>query len=119
MSVKDQVTAESDQLVRDEVASVCHTGDRVEQDYGIPVEVFDLAEYNKAMTGGIDPEEFCAMAKEVGFSQADATYEWFAGQGKVLHGVSAQAAGHVDGYLRRALPLSRGLYKYVRFAAVK
>lgn len=119
MSVKDQVTPQSDVLVQDEVASVCHTGDRVEQEYGIPVAVFDLAEYNKAITGGIDPEEFCALALEIGFTQAEATYDWFAGQGKVLHGVSAQAAEHVDGYLRRALPLSRGLYKYVRFAAVK
>jgi hypothetical protein len=55
----------------------------------------------------------------VGFSRVDVTYEWFGGQGKILHGVSAAAAAHVDDYLRQALPLSRGLYKYLRFRAVK
>lgn len=119
MSVREAVGPSADVLIRDEVASVCHTDERVAEEYGIPAEVFNLAEYNKAMTGGIDPDEFCAMARAAGFTTADATYEWFAGQGKVMHGVSAQAAGHVDAYLRQALPLSRGLYKYVRFAAVK
>ena len=47
------------------------------------------------------------------------TYKWYAGQGKVLHGVSAEAAATVDRYLRDALPLSRGLYKYLQFNAVK
>lgn len=119
MSVKDQVLPSDDVLVRDEVASVCHTGDKVAREYGIPAEVFDLAEYNKAVTGGIDPEEFCRLAAVAGFSRAEATYEWFAGQGKVMHGASPLAAGHVEDYLRRALPLSRGLFKYVRFTAVK
>jgi ubiquinone/menaquinone biosynthesis C-methylase UbiE len=118
-STREAITPASSQLVRDELASVLHTGERVEAEYGIPAQVFDLAEYNKAMTGGIDPEEFCRLARAAGFSSCEATYEWFAGQGKILHGVSAAAAAHVDGYLRQALPLSRGLYKYVRFRAVK
>ena len=52
-------------------------------------------------------------------ARGDATYEWYAGQGKILHGVSAEAAAIVDDYLRQASPLSRGLYKYLRFRAVK
>ena len=119
MGVREGVGISSDILIRDEVASVCHTDERVGDEYGIPADVFNLAEYNKAMTGGIDPDEFCGMARAAGFSTADATYEWFAGQGKIIHGVSPEAARQVDAYLRRALPLSRGLYKYVRFAAVK
>jgi hypothetical protein len=59
------------------------------------------------------------MALGIGFSQVEATYEWFAGQGKILHGVSPQAAAIVDDYLRQALPLSRGLYKYLRFRAIR
>ena len=118
-STRDAITADSSKLVRDELASVLKTGDRVEAEFGIPAQVFDLAEYNKAITGGIDPEEFCRFALGAGFSSCEATYDWFAGQGKILHGVSAEAAAHVDDYLRQALPLSRGLYKYVRFRAVK
>ena len=106
-------------LVRDEIASVLHTSARVEDEFGIPADVFDLAEYNKAITGGIEPAEFELQARRAGFSQVETAYEWYAGQGKILHGVSAQAAATVDDYLRQALPLSRGLYKYLRFRAIK
>ena len=74
---------------------------------------------NKSITGGIEPDEFEIQARRVGFSHVETTYEWYAGQGKILHGVSAQAAAMVDDYLRLALPLSRGLYKYLRFRAIK
>jgi ubiquinone/menaquinone biosynthesis C-methylase UbiE len=106
-------------LVRDEVESVCHTDDRVATEYGIPQDVFNLAEYNKALTGGIEPVEFHALLRACGFVHVQTTYFWFAGQGKVLHGRSQEAADTVDRYLRDALPLSRGLYKYLRFQAVK
>ena len=119
MSVRGNVGPTTSALARDEVQSVLDTGTRVEAEYGIPAEVFDLAEYNKSITGGIDPEEWTAKARNAGFSRVDATYEWFGGQGKILHGVSAAAAAHVDDYLRQALPLSRGLYKYLRFLAIK
>ena len=119
MAVRDSIGPSTAALARDEVASVLQTSERVETEFGIPADVFDLAEYNKSITGGIDPEEFAAKARQAGFSQVETTYEWFGGQGKILHGVSATAAAHVDDYLRQALPLSRGLYKYLRFRAIK
>ena len=118
-SVQSAIDASSSKLVRDEVDSVLHTDDRVAGEYAIPQDVFNLAEYNKAVTGGIDPDEFTEILRSVGFTQVTATYKWYAGQGKVLHGVSAEAAATVDRYLRDALPLSRGLYKYLQFNAVK
>lgn len=119
VAVRDSVGSSTTALVRDEVASVCQTGDRVEEAFGIPVAVFDLAEYNKSVTGGIDADEFNAMARGAGFGSSEATYDWFAGEGKILHGVSTEAVDVVDDYLQQALPLSRGLYKYLRFRAVK
>ena len=119
MSVRDAVGPSTPTLARDEVASVLQTSARVEDEFGIPAEVFDLAEYNKSITGGIDPEEWTAKAHTAGFDRVEATYDWFGGQGKILHGVSAAAAAQVDDYLRQALPLSRGLYKYVRFRAIR
>jgi len=119
MSVRDAVGPSTSALARDEVASVLDTSARVEAEFGIPADVFDLAEYNKSITGGIDPDEFAAKAKRAGFGRVEVTYEWFGGQGRILHGVSAAAAAHVDDYLRQALPLSRGLYKYLRFRAIK
>jgi len=119
MSVRDAVGPSTSALARDEVASVLDTSARVEAEFGIPADVFDLAEYNKSITGGIDPDEFVAKANRAGFGRVEVTYEWFGGQGRILHGVSAAAAAHVDDYLRQALPLSRGLYKYLRFRAIK
>jgi len=119
IAVQPSVDASSSRLVRDEIDSVSHTDDRVAEEYGIAQDVFNLAEYNKAMTGGINPEEFSALMRSCGFQKVTTSYKWFAGQGKVLHGTSAQAADTVDAYLRDALPLSRGLYKYLQFRAVK
>jgi hypothetical protein len=119
MSVRDKVGPSTPSLARDEVASVLDTSARVEVEFGIPADVFDLAEYNKSITGGIDPDAFTEKAHRAGFGGVEVTYEWFGGQGKILHGVSAAAAAHVDDYLRKALPLSRGLYKYLRFLATK
>ena len=119
MAARDAVRPSTSVVARDEVASVLETSARVENEYGIPADVFDLAEFNKSITGGIEPDEFEIQARRVGFSHVETTYEWYAGQGKILHGVSAQAAATVDDYLRQALPLSRGLYKYLRFRAIK
>ncbi len=119
VAVEHEVNALSSALVRDEIESVLHTDDRVAREYEIPADVFNLAEYNKALTGGIDPTEFADLLRSIGFTRVTTTYKWFAGQGKVLHGVSAEAAATVDRYLRDALPLSRGLYKYLQFTAVK
>ena len=119
MSVRDSIGPSTAALAREEVASVLDTSARVEAEFGIPADVFDLAEYNKSITGGIDPDEFTEKAQRAGFGRVEVTYEWFGGQGKILHGVSAVAAAHVDDYLRQALPLSRGLYKYLRFLATK
>jgi len=118
-SVESDITPASSMLVRDEVESVLHTDDRVAGEYELPQDVFNLAEYNKALTGGINPEEFAELLRSTGFTRVTTTYKWFAGQGKVLHGVSPDAAATVDRYLRDALPLSRGLYKYLQFNAVK
>ena len=118
-AVQTQIGASSSKLVRDEVESVLHTDDRVAGEYEIPQDVFNLAEFNKNMTGGINPEEFTELLRSKGFTRVETTYKWFAGQGKVLHGVSPEAAATVDQYLRDALPISRGLYKYLQFRAVK
>jgi ubiquinone/menaquinone biosynthesis C-methylase UbiE len=119
VAVQQSLEPSASRLVRDEIESVCHTDDRVAREYGIPPDVFNLAEYNKAIAGGIDPAEFIALMTSCGFEQTSARYKWFAGQGKILHGVSPAAAATVDEYLQEALPLTRGLYKYLEFRAVK
>jgi ubiquinone/menaquinone biosynthesis C-methylase UbiE len=122
------VTLESEQheqprplssIVAKELESVLHTGDRVEREYGIEKNVFDKAEYTKTIMGGIDARDFERVVRDIGFSECETTYLWFLGQGAVMHTVSFEAAKTVDNYLRDALPLTRHLYKYLRFVLRK
>ncbi|MNC99005.1 hypothetical protein D3C83_171490 [compost metagenome] len=63
--------------------------------------------------------EFEESAAAAGFSQCETVFDWFLGQGNVMHGQSFEAADIVDAYLHRALPLTQHLYKYLCFKLTK
>lgn len=86
---------------------------------GVSQEDFNLTEYIKFNENGIDAEQFIAMAKEIGFSSCEVEYEWFLGQGPVMHGQSYETADNINAWLNTVLPLSRHLFKYLRFILVK
>ena len=106
-------------IVAREIDSVLHTDDRVQREFGIPAETFNLAEHYKDIKGGIDGQEFRARALAIGFSSCQVGHYWYLGQGAVLHGQSAEAAATVESYLLRSLPVSAPLFKYLRFFLVK
>jgi len=108
-----------DPIVAREIESVLHTDTRVEREFGLPAATFNQAEYTKSLLGGIDASRFCAEAQALGFDECNVRYEWFLGQGSVMHEQSLQASETVEGYLRRALPLSAHLFKYLEFVLVK
>ena len=110
--------AYSDILTR-EIDSVLHTDESVEDEFGIASQTFKDAEPIKSVLGGFDPEEFKRDALAAGFSSCEVTFDWYAGQGTILHGQSELAMHTVDAYLRRVLPLSAHLYKYLRFVCVR
>jgi ubiquinone/menaquinone biosynthesis C-methylase UbiE len=106
-------------IVLKEIDSVLYTDDRVEKEFGIEKDVFNKAEYTKSILGGIDPTQFMEDTRSVGFSECAVSYEWFLGQGAIIHGQSMQDAVIVENYLKKVLPLSRGLFKYLKFILVK
>jgi ubiquinone/menaquinone biosynthesis C-methylase UbiE len=106
-------------IVRREIDSVLHTDDRVQRELDIPAETFNLAEYYKDIRGGIDADEFRAAARACGYSSCEVRPEWFLGQGAVMHGQSFAEAARIEDYLRRALPVSASLFKYLQFTLVK
>jgi ubiquinone/menaquinone biosynthesis C-methylase UbiE len=108
-----------DEFVLREIRAVRHVEDDVEARFGIEPEVFRAAEYIKAHLGGFDASEFERDALAVGFRSCDTTYEWFLGQGQLMHGVSFEAAAATEAHLRRLLPLTRSLFKYLRFELMK
>jgi SAM-dependent methyltransferase len=105
-------------IVEREIQSVLHTDDAVEDEFGISAQTFRDAEPIKSVLGGFDPDEFAADARSVGFSAVEVTPEWFLGQGSILHGQSAADAATIESYLRRALPATAHLFKYLRFVCV-
>ena len=87
--------------------------------YGLAARVTRLAEYQKLIGGGMRPEEVVETLRQIGFRRASVTYQWYLGQGKLLHNLSAEIAALVEEHLRRCLPLSRDLFKYFSIVAVK
>jgi ubiquinone/menaquinone biosynthesis C-methylase UbiE len=100
-------------IVQKEINSVLHTDQQVMDEFGIEPEVFNNAEYTKSILGGIDPKELCKIAVEMGYSNATFEYDWFLGQGIIMHKHSFEEAEAIDKYLKMALPLSKHLYKYI------
>lgn len=87
--------------------------------YGVSEKTFRTAEYIKFNENGIDPENVLSFAREIGFSHCEVYYDWFLGQGSVMHGQSFETAEIIEAWLRSTLPLSRHLFKYLRFVFVK
>lgn len=86
----------------------------VEAQYGLGQEVFKQAEPGK-LRGGIDHRDIEARAKAAGFNACDTVFDWFLGQGAVMHGQSFADANVIEAYLRRALPTTQHLFKYLCF----
>lgn len=99
--------------------SVLATDAKVEADFGIPRETFRLAEYSKAILGGLDPRAIRADAADAGFSACTVRLEWYVGQAQVLHGRSFEEAERLADHLRALTPLSDHLFKYVQFVLTK
>ena len=78
-----------------------------------------LAEYHRKMTNGIKEEDMRRAIERAGFSKVEIRYHWYLAEGGILHGVSPAAAATVDRHLRALLPISRPLFKYFGFVAIK
>jgi ubiquinone/menaquinone biosynthesis C-methylase UbiE len=119
--LKDLPECELQQLspiVARERQMVTQNSKDIERQYGIDAKIFEQAEPGK-LVGGIEYLEFVEAARTCGFATCEVRFEWFLGQGAVMHGQSHEAAAAIDGYLRDVLPLARHLYKYLSFVLTK
>jgi ubiquinone/menaquinone biosynthesis C-methylase UbiE len=107
-----------DPIVVREISASLHEDEKA-KDYKISAESFRTAEYIKFNENGIDPEHLTRLAQSIGFSACDIYYDWFLGQGKIMHQHSMDEALKIEVYLRSVLPLSSHLFKYLRFTLVK
>jgi len=113
----NEVAGLSDIVAR-ELAMVTENDKRIEKEYGIDAETFRNAEPGK-LSGGVHGEEVVDAARAIGFSNPSVRYDWFLGQGPVMHGQSFEAADTIEAYLQRLGPVGRGLFKYLYFILQK
>lgn len=116
LSSRNEVFSPMLQKARD---SVTQTDEKVQREFGIPKDIFNQAEYGKAILGGVDPVLIQENLPALGFSSCAVRYDWFLGQGDVMHGQSFKDAETIETYLRTIAPLSDGLFKYVQMVLVK
>jgi ubiquinone/menaquinone biosynthesis C-methylase UbiE len=111
---RDGVDGVTTPLVRREVQMLLSQHEMVESEYDIDGQTFLAAEPWKTATRGISSRDFARIATDIGFSSVDVNFQWYLGQGNVLHGQGEDDAAKVDAYLRSVLPVSESLFKYLR-----
>jgi ubiquinone/menaquinone biosynthesis C-methylase UbiE len=112
-------TEKCSEVLQSEINSIRNVYNELRDKYGLDENTVKLAEFQKLVRGGMKEESVIKSLKRAGFSEVDFDYQWFLGQGYVLHSVSGQAAKNIEEYLKKLLPLSRGLFKYISFIARK
>ena len=124
--VKSLNTAmEYDSIVQREVNAVLRKDEEIEQQFGVRKEVFQAAEHQKHLKGGLKEEELVTLLSDIGFSKVEFIYHWFVGQAELINNQSIEEkvrfeqADLIHQYLTRARPMSRNLFKYVGFIATK
>lgn len=108
-----------DAIIEREIGELVHHEEKLEQQFGIDPTDWRNAEPAKSGGKGFDPLELAADLTRVGFVDVEVRHEWFLGQAVVMHGDSFEAATSIDEHLRRLLPVSSRLYKYLVVTAAK
>lgn len=105
-------------LLRGEMRSV-NKSDLEGRGKGVSEKVAAMAEFHRKLRDGIREEDMRQALEKAGFSQIQFRYHWYLAQGTVLHEISPRTAAAVERHLRALLPVSRNLFKYFGFIAVK
>jgi ubiquinone/menaquinone biosynthesis C-methylase UbiE len=114
-----------DPILQREVDAVWKKDSEIEEQFGVDKDVFKNAEYQKHVKGGLVEEELRELLLKIGFSKVEFIYHWFIGQAQMINDESVERdlrfnqAEIMHEYLTKSLPLSRNLFKYIGFIAIK
>lgn len=106
-------------VLQGEIDSIRNIYNELKNEYDLDENTVKLAEFQKLVRGGMKEESVIKSLKRAGFSKVNFEYQWFLGEGYIFHNVSERSAIHMEAHLRKLLPLSRGLFKYISFTARK
>ena len=107
-----------DPIVDREIHELLHHEEKLQAAFGVAPEDWRNAEPAKSAGKGFDPDVLADEVSAVGFTTT-IRHEWYLGQAAVMHGDSASSADLIDGHLRRLLPVTSSLFKYLVVTAVK
>ena len=107
-----------DAIVEREINELVNHEQKLQEQFGIDPVDWQFAEPAKSEGKGFDGEQLRAEVEAAGFT-AEIRYEWYLGQAIVMHGDSMAAADAIDAHLRRLLPVSESLFKYIVLTATK
>lgn len=117
--IEQQSQLEKSEIISREIKGALHNGRHYKDEFGLDPILLEQAEPIKTNNMGFNASEVLERAREIGFSSCKVEYEWFANQGAVKHQQSESDEFAIDSYLKSMLPLSSGLFKYLRFIFVK
>ncbi len=116
---------EYDSIITREILAVTKKDEEIEKQFGVHKEIFIKAEFQKHVEGGLREENVKEQLLKVGFKEVKFIYHWFIGQAQLINDESIDKverfkhAEVMHNYLLKSMPLSRHLFKYVGFIAVK
>lgn len=108
-----------------EIRHVSEKDEEINKTYGVDQAVFNTAEFQKNIVGGLSEESLTEKLNNAGFSKVKFFYDWFLGQGLLNNDPSLSKESRdqkmqiVNDYLTENLPVTRSLFKYVSFFATK
>ena len=114
-----------DPIIQRELNAIYKKDEEIEQQFGVKKEIFTMAEHQKHIKGGLIEEELKQILTEVGFSKIEFIYHWFIGQSQLINDENIdkhsrfEQADVMHNYLTKSLPISRNLFKYIGFIAIK
>jgi ubiquinone/menaquinone biosynthesis C-methylase UbiE len=122
---KVDATKQYDPILQREINAVLSKDAEIEEQFGIDKNIFQSAEYQKHIKGGLVEEELRDLLMSAGFKKIDFIYHWFIGQAQLINDDKIdknkrfEQADIMHHYLTKALPVSRNLFKYIGFIALK
>jgi len=114
-----------DPILMKEIASLFEKDEEIQEKFKVDKNTFNTAEYNKAITGGFSEEALTTELLNAGFKDVQVSYYWFLGQASIVNDPNfdrSQTVVMADLFaetLKRGLPLTRNLFKYVGFLATR
>ncbi len=113
VAVSERTGSDSPHISK-EIEGALRNGLLYERNFGISSVALEQAEPVKTLLKGFDATELSEMGRSLGFKRVQVEYDWYLGQGVLMHSQPVSDSETIERYLREVLPASQQLFKYLR-----